>query len=275
MTLKPLAFTCLLALSAVLCAADVPAPAPAPEEFAGISKPSQDVTLSFARPGRIDSVPVKEGDIVKKGQLVIKMDSREETAALELDRFKAQDATKVEAQVAILAQKKIDYEKLKNTGVATRFEIDNSKLEVTIAEANLKLSRFEHDQDGRKYEQTKATVERLTLYSPFDGIIETLLVKEGEGVDQQSKVMRIVKIDPLWVESPVRLSEAKKLKIDQAAQVKFSDGHTRDGKIVHIASVADSASETILVRIEIPNDKKTPAGERVSVRFTPVAPPRQ
>ena len=238
------------------------------EGIPAITKPSQDVTLSFSRPGLVIDVPVKEGEVVKKGQLIARQDDREELAALESDKYKALDTTKISAQQAILDQKKVDFDKIKATGVSTRFEVDNAKLEVTIAEANLKMAVFEHEQDGRKYEQSKAAVDRLRLNSPVDGVVETLMVKSGEGVDQQTKVMRIVNIDPLWVEAPVKLVQAKQLKLEQAAAVTFSDQTTRTGRIIHIASVADAASDTLLVRVEVKNPVKTPAGERVTVEFS-------
>jgi hypothetical protein len=45
-----------------------------------------------------------------------------------------------------------------------------------------------------------------------------------------------------------------------------------NGKILHISSVADAASDTLQCRVEVPNPDKRPAGERVLVQFTQPAP---
>jgi len=256
-----------VALLAAALAALGQAPAPTVSPIMAITKPSHDVTLTFVRAGAISEILVKEGDTVATGQILAKQDDREEQAALTYDRFKSEDRTRIEAQDAILAQKRVDLEKMKATGVATRFEMDNAALEVKIAEANVKLTTFEHEQDGRKYAQTKIAVDKLTLRSPVPGLVEQVMMKVGEMVDpQQSKVVRIVQIDPLWVDVPVPLTAARTMTTGSPATVQMADGN-RAGKIIHIANVADAASDTLLVRVEIPNKQKTPAGERVRVTF--------
>ena len=251
-----------------LLAAILSAAAFAEEAVPAITKPSQDVTLSFSRPGRVMEVPVKEGEAVKKGELVARQDDTEELAAKAYDEFKARDTTDIEKQQAILEQKKIDLAQKEKSGSAvTKFELDNSRLEVTVANANVKLAQVEHEQNGRKLDISKATVEKLRLLSPVTGVVEQTMVKAGEGVDQQTKVMRIVNIDPLWVEAPVKLAQARTAAKGDPAKVTFSDGTTRTGNIIFIANVADAASDTLLIRVEVPNPSKLPAGERVTVTF--------
>ena len=46
---------------------------------------------------------------------------------------------------------------------------------------------------------------------------------------------------------------------------------TPNGRIINIATVADAASDTLRVRVEVANPLKRPAGERVAVAFTPAA----
>lgn len=237
------------------------------EAVPAITKPSQDVTLSFSQPARVAEVPVKEGEAVTKGQLVAKQDDRAEVAACELDKFKAEDDTQTEVKQAILEQKKVDLQKKKASGVASTFELSEAKLEVTVAEANVKLAKFDHAQDGRKYFQTKTMLEKMRLESPVTGMVEQCMVKVGEGVDYQTKVMRIVNIDPLWVEAPVKLAEARQIAKGNGARVAFSDGKAREGKVIFVANVADAASDTLLVRVEVGNPSKVPAGERVTVTF--------
>ena len=61
-----------------------------------ITKPSQDVTLSFVRPGRVVTIKVKEGDEVQKGDVLAQQDDSEESKALALYKSKAEDMTQVE-----------------------------------------------------------------------------------------------------------------------------------------------------------------------------------
>ena len=244
---------------------------PAWADIEAITKPSQDVTLSFVHPGLVAEVSVKEGDKVAKDQVVVKQDDRAEQAVMEQAKFQAEDVTRVEAQKATLDQKRVDFKKFewaKANGSATEFEVDHARLDVTIADLSLKLADFEHKQDQRKYEESKIHVDQAVIRSPISGVVEQTLVKPGESVEQQTKVIRVVSIDPLWIEVPVPLETARTLKLGHTARVKFADlKEASQGKITHIAAVADAASDTLQVRLEVPNSSNRPAGERVRVEF--------
>ena len=89
-----------------------------------------------------------------------------------------------------------------------------------------------------------------------------------------AKILRVVRIETLWVDVPVPLAVAReKLSVGLQAAVLFSNTAGRDksvmGKIIHIASVADSG--TLKVRVEVPNPTHRPAGEHVTVSFPQMA----
>ena len=81
------------------------------------------------------------------------------------------------------------------------------------------------------------------------------------------EVMRIVQIDPLWIDASVTLSAAMSLKKGQAVQVVFSapNPQTVDGRVTYVSAVADAGSGTLIARIEVPNKSRRPAGEHVRV----------
>jgi len=239
---------------------------------AAITKPSKDVALSFIQPGRIAEVLVKEGDLVKAGQPLIQQDDAIERAQLAQLEAQSQDTTQVEAARATLDQKRVDLKRLvwaAERGSATELEVEHAKLDVTIAELSLKLAQFQHEQDKRKYDEMKIRVDKMRMLSPIDGRVEKINYEPGESVDIRAEVLRVVQINPLWIEAPVPLAEARTLKNGRVATVRFpgSDGHNAEGKVVHVATVADAASETLTIRIEVPNDSGRPAGEHVRVFF--------
>jgi len=108
----------------------------------------------------------------------------------------------------------------------------------------------------------------LKLVCPIEGVVAQLMVHQGETVDAGSmKVMRVVQVDPLWVEVPVPIQQARQLKQGDEAQVTFTDKQARPGKVALVFPVGDAASGTINVRVEIPNPQKLQPGENVSVQF--------
>lgn len=263
---------------AIAAAAAAALPASLPQVEMGIhpvTRPSKDVTLAVVRSGLITSIPVKEGDTVKAGQVIIQLDDAAERSEAEQYKEEAENKTSVQAAEAELKQSRVDLKKMEQAnahGAATDLELQHAQLEVVIKELTLELARFKQAQARRKYEETQIIVDRMKLRSPIDGQVEIIVVHEGEAAEQLAKIVRVVQIDPLWIDVPAPLAMARSnLKAGQVARVTFenSDGTVQqvDGRIDRINVVADSASETLNVRVEVPNPTRRPAGEHVTVTF--------
>ena len=246
-----------------------------------ITRPSKDPMLSFVRSGRIAEVLVKKGDVVQAGQLLVKQDDAAEQVQLEQLKAQAEDTTEIKVAQADLDEKNLNLDKMDDLfkrKAATEWEVREAKLKATIAELSKAMANFKHQQDQRKYEEFRIHLERMKLSSPIAGKVEQILVQPGEAVEALEDVVQVVKIDPLWIDVPVPLANIKeqKIKVSQSAEVRFADSSeaVRKGKIIHIAAVADAASDTLTVRVEVFNPdgpKSRPAGEHVRVRFTGLA----
>ncbi len=253
--------------------------AASPSPAAGIraiTKPSADVIQSFVQPGRIAAVHFKEGDAVKAGQALVQQDDAAEQVLLAQLKAQSEDETQIRASEASLAQKKVDLQKLEKAAAskaATALEVEHARLDVTIAQLSLDLARFEHEQAGRKYQEQKVRVENMLLKSPIDGYIEKIDVEVGESVNMTTtiEVIRVVQVDPLWIDVPVPLAQAAGLKTGMTARVELAEsgkkGLLGEGRIIFVGAVADAASGTLRVKIEVPNQARRPAGEHVLVSF--------
>jgi membrane fusion protein (multidrug efflux system) len=248
--------------------------APAGSRVSAITRPSADVMLSFVQPGRIAKLPFKEGDLVKTGQMLVQQDDAAEQVMLAQLKAQAEDRTQIRASEASLAQKKVDLQKLEKAAAskaATALEVEHARLDVTIAGLSLELVTFEHEQAGRKYQEQQVRVEHTQLASPIDGRVEEIKVEVGESVNTTTEAIRVVQIDPLWIDAPVPLVQAMGLQAGKPAQVRFgsSEGPAGvvQGQIIFVAAVADAASGTRRVRVEVQNKTGRPAGEQVQVEF--------
>ena len=247
------------------------------EEIQAVTKPSKDVTLSFVRPGRIAKVLVREGEVVKAGQLLAQQDDAAEQAQLAQLKAQAEDITRTKASEAQLAQKKVELKRIEwaaERGGATELEVEQARLDVLISELSLVLTKFQREQDNRKYQEAKIQVARMRLASPIAGKVEAVRAEAGESVDALAEVVRVVDIDPLWIEVPVPLKQAKSLKRGRLVRIGHGDGddgkkNAATGRIIHIASVADAASDTLNVKVELANPSGRPAGQRVHVSLPP------
>lgn len=262
---------CFLAISLFISV--VPVEANPNEGITAITIPSADVTLSFIQPGNIAKVLIKDGEAVKTGQLLIQLDNAAEQAQLLRVKAESEDRTQIEAAEASLAQKKVDLERLEwagERGSATDLEVEHARLDLKIAELSLKVAQFEHKQNELKYKEAQIRVDNMSLKSPITGTIDKIDVEVGEAVRGLAGVVRVVKTDPLWIDVFVPLAKGRTLKLGEIVKVKFPGPEEKvsEGIIIYISTVADAASSTLRVRIEVPNELHRPAGEHVHVTFS-------
>jgi len=244
-------------------------------ELEGISAPSADIMLSFVLDGRVAEILVKEGDIVKKNQLLARLDDHTERIQLTQLKAQAEDTTQVKASEAELSQKRADLikvERAQSKGAATDWEVQHTSLAVRIAELSLQASKFEHEQYQRRYRQAQSQLKRMQMVSPIEGCVEKTDIESGEAAKSLVPVIQVVKIDPLWIDVPVPLEQVRQLTPGNITRVSFPGTDAvepAEGIIIHVSAVADAASDTLRVRVEVPNPDGRPAGERVFVRFMP------
>ncbi len=243
-------------------AEDTPLPA--------ITRPSKEASLSFELSGTVAEVLVKDGDRVSPGDVLVKLDDTVQRIKAKNLKADAENETSIKAAAARLAQSDVELKRLQDLArknVATEWELEQAKLDKIIRELSLDLAKLELNKARIAYEQHLATLELMTLESGIDGVVETVDVEIGEAVDGLQPVVQIVKLDPLWIEVPVPIEQARSLKIRQQALAHINDGTELRGQIIHKSAVADAASATLTVRVEVANPQLRPAGEHVTVDF--------
>ena len=235
-----------------------------------ITRPSADVMLSFVQPGHVAKILRKDGARVRAGEMLVQLDDTVEKIALAQIEAASLDTTQIQASQASLDQKRLDLKKLEKAALlkaVTELEVEHARLDVTIADLALKMAVFEHEQAILKFQETKERLTRMRMVSPVDGIVEQVAIEAGESINALEPVMRVVQIDPLWIDASVTLSEATVLKKGQTVKVVFSapNPQTVDGRVTYVSAMADAGSGTLVVRIEVPNKSLRPAGEHVRV----------
>ncbi len=238
-----------------------------------ITRPSADITLSFVQPGRMAGIRLAEGDKVKAGQMLARLDDAAEQVLLAQLKAQGEDRTQIQASEASLAQKKVDLKKLEiaaSRDAATPLEVQHARLDVRIAELSMEVAKLDHEQGMRKYEEQKIRVDNMCLKSPIAGRIEKIHVETGESVNALEESVQVVQIDPLWIEVPVPAADATGLKRGAVARVTFpgtNGSSVAEGKVIFVGAVIDAASVTLRVKVEVTNPARRPAGEHVTVTF--------
>jgi RND family efflux transporter MFP subunit len=215
MKFKPLLL--LLALGVIA----LPAAARAGETaINGITEPFMDVTLGASVAGIIHAELFKEGDTVKKGDVIIELDKRLEE--LEVERRKA-----------IMNQNKMELDSTRSLVDTTK---SVSKEGLAKKEAEYSVSVAEHGIAGEQL------AHRL-ITAPFPGIITEILLRPGAACAPYQPLVRLVDTTRCYFIGQIEGKAAAGLRLDQRVKIEV-DGAPAPviGKISFISPVVDPAS---------------------------------
>lgn len=256
------------------------------ESFAGtraVTRPSQDATMGFQAPTTIKEVAARPGASVAKGQVILRGDDAEDVALLKLQQLQVENPLPVARARAAMELADVEYKRLREIldrgGSASQLEVDRARLNYEVARIDFETAQLQQAQNVIQLERLQARVERVRLQAPFDGVVDSVLADVGQIINESQVVIRVVSVDPLWIDVNAPTSDARTLTLqpgDQAWILADVAGNARltGGKVVEVAPTADSASRTRRVRVELPNPagpQRLLAGEPVWVRFAPPA----
>lgn len=249
-----------------------------PNVINGKTEPSKEVELAFANLGKINQVLVKEGDQIEAGQILMRQEDAADVARLK--------ALEVEADVQArvnLARTQADLARLELTAAEQAFtaakplEVERAKAEVQLADTRIIIEQQTGLVAGHRADEQRILVDQKVLSSPETGVVQAIDAAVGEVFGPQTPALRVVKIDPLFVEVLLgSAAQVMKLRVGQTVQVRYEgeqDWH--DAKVVFINPVGDPAGGTsrLPFRAELPNPEGRPAGLNVEVRLPEAAPP--
>jgi RND family efflux transporter MFP subunit len=262
-----------LAASAAIALLATAAIAAEPPTVPAISKPSEELKLSFQSPGIVKEVPVNEGDHVTAGQLLAKQDDREDQQAYNSMKLEADSTAKIDYSGVDRDVKQVALgrkQKLREQHNASDSEVEEAKLAVDLASTQIELAKLEHQQKGFDARKQEIKLELMKLTSPVDGLIQKINIGPGEMADPQNRegAIVVVKNDPLWVEMNIDTAQAIQLQLGQTLDVREeSEQAWQKAKIIFFAPHADAASGTELVRLELPNPTGQKSGLHMQVKL--------
>jgi RND family efflux transporter MFP subunit len=242
-------------------------------EFDCLIQPKMVLKLGTPVPGLISEVLVDRGAIVKKGDVVARLESGVEAAAVALAQRRAENEATVRSNLAKLEFQRRKAERMKqlrkNDSIALA-TADEAETAARVAQDEL-----EEAQVGlqlAKLELTRATelLKQRTIRSPINGVVVERALGPGEYAFDQAHLLTVSQIDPLNVEVFVPLAQFGKIRPGIMAEVRPEQpvGGRYDATVTVVDQVFDAASGTIGVRLELPNpDHALPAGLKCRVRF--------
>ena len=206
--------------------------------------------------GRVDNVHVTVNQVVKKGDPLIDLYSKdlaEAKSAFEIERIQwIYDKNLLETRQPLAKSKTISqqlFEETKNNEMKSHreYEVVRDKLLV------FGLSETEVEQVERESGAQKA---RMTLRSPIDGFVIERDVVPGNLCDENDTLLVIAPLDRLWVWGNVFESDMDLVKLGQSWEIRFPFLEQKlQGKVEYISNRVDPNTHAMRVRTSIPNNE--------------------
>ena len=205
--------------------------------ISGQTEADRRAELATRAAGIIAERPASQGDLVKAGDLVLRLDAEEKTVAVETAR---QQLAQREAETAAA-------KRLNASGNLPKLQLDSARS--ALAAARLQL------------EAATAELDRLVVRAPFDGVLDRVTAEEGSSVGQGAPVATILALDPIIAAGEVSEHDLQHLKIGEPAEVRLVNGNAVEGKLRYISRDSTPQTRTYRVEIAIPNPERAiPAG---------------
>ncbi len=273
-------------------------------EATGTVKAKTTTQISANMMGRILSFPAAEGDVVKRGQLLVEIDSAESRAQLQkaragLDEAQAGiteidrsiDAANAGVQTAEANKQLADvtfgrYKELYDRKSATAQEFDEARSkakmaasELDRAKATVQVINSKRNQLAAKIEQAKADIANAQVYegysritAPVSGVVVKKFAEAGSTAAPGVPLLAIEDNSQYRLEAAVEESKAKNVRIGGRVVVHIDAISAGDinGTVAEITPSADAASRTSTVKIDLPPDDRLRTGLYGLARF-PIA----
>jgi len=216
----------------------------------GKIQPEIEIKVSSQVSGEIIALPVKEGQIVRKGELLVKINP--DIYESSLDRtvssysgtkagLSQADASFKEAEASYNRSKTL-FEK----GIISRSDWEKAVASFQVAKANKQSAYYNVQSASASVKEAKDNLGRTIIYAPADGTISALNVELGEkilGTQQMAgtELLRVANLSNMEVEVDVNENDIVKVNIGDSTKIQVDAYLKREFKGI-VTSISNSAS---------------------------------
>lgn len=210
----------------------------------GDLRPEQVVLVRAETGGVIEEWYVPRGAAVEQGEPLVQIELGERRSELNQAR----------AQVNVAEQQLSATRELVAEGYEPEIQLETAEAEYEAAQAQ--LSAIEED------------IDRTRIRAPIPGRVDQRIAERGDFVAAGGEVVQIVNNDPLRANVAVPQHRIGRIEVGQTARVHVLEHGVAEGEVTFVSTLADPATRTFLVEVEIPNpDRTLPAGTSAEVEI--------
>ena len=210
----------------------------------GVTRPSRSVALRSEVKGRVVKLLARKGELVDTGQVVVRLDPAARRAALR------------EAQARV-AQARLEHQAI------TELSKKGYRAEANVAAAKAALESALSLRD-----RIQRDIANTSPRAPYRGVLTERKVELGDYVMEGQALATITDLDPILAEGHVTERERARVRLGAPAQIRLLDGRIRKGTVHFVSTVADPATRTFPIEVEIDNpDLDLAAGLTAELRI--------
>ncbi|MEJ2275594.1 MAG: efflux RND transporter periplasmic adaptor subunit [Woeseiaceae bacterium] len=210
----------------------------------GETAPARVVELAAETDGRVDFIGAQRGASLERGDVIVRLDERDRAARL------------AQAE-AIVRQREVEYEarqQLKGQSYVSEAQLQEAVAMLETARAELTRARLD--------------LEYMTIRAPFPGALQSRQVEIGDFVKSGDRIATYVDNRTIIVSANVSEFDAGMVEVGEMAEARLATGETLQGRIRYVAPVADDATRTFAVELEVDNtDGRLRAGGTAELRI--------
>lgn len=240
----------------------------------GRIQPEVEVVISSEVPGEIIDLPVKDGDAVERGDLLVRVNPDTLEA-----QVKQQEASLASTQAstaqrrAEMLQAELDLNRIEDLFTkefATQDELDQARTRLEVSKAAHESSLFQIKRQEMQLKEANDQLAKASIFSPITGTVVSLSSELGDrvvgtGQFAGTEIMRVADLNNMEVQVDVSEADIVNVSIEDAATIEVDalPKEKLDGVVTEIANSAQSTAErsqeqltTFAVRIKLTEPAK-------------------
>lgn len=209
--------------------------------------------------GRLESISVRLGDRVSRGQTVVKVEDREireqinqVTASLDVNRANVVNREN-DLKVAELAfeRARTSFER----GIASRQSLEDAEARYNAAVSQLTVAKAQQAQTTARIDELKITLSNTSVQSPVDGFVSRRNLDPGAFANANTVILSVVDISTVRLIVNVVERDFRRVApgVEAEVEVDAFPGEKFAGTVSRVAPVFDPATRTATIEIEVPN----------------------
>ncbi len=214
--------------------------------------------------GMVASLSVARGDSVGSGQPLVTLES---PGFVSLQR----EYLHAVAQEALAARQLKRNTELVEGKAAPQRVLETSQAEarqasVAVAERRqmLRLSGVSDAAIARLTEESAITAT-LSVAAPQAATVVEIVVSPGQRVEQAAPLVKLARLSVLWAEIAIPASNIRSIRPGASVEI---EGYPTPGRVILVSETTDAATQTVLVRAEVPNNGELRPGQSAAARIT-------